>query len=147
MRKLFMSIIGISAILTLALGVAFAWSASTAPYAATAQAGALSVALFNVNATANELYPTNTPIDVLTGGITNNTPANPGIPVYVKDGSVSSTNTCLSAGSLTPNNQAWVAPGQSGDLWTVALTMPAGAPDSCQGTAVAYQVVVNVNTQ
>jgi hypothetical protein len=149
MRKFFMTIIGGSAILTLALGVAFAWSATAATGLQNAPTGGLSVATYNVQPTGNDLYPTGNPIAVLTGQIQNNTTANPGVNVYLTGGSITfnPSHPCADSGSVAITDGSQVAPGGStGGGWTASLTMGTGAPDSCQNTTVPFTAVVNVLT-
>ncbi len=150
MRKVFLTIIGVSAALTLVLGVAFAWT-STASFSDNASAGSLSVAVYGAANTSNQLYPTNNPIAVVTGAIQNNTPANPGINVYLTGGSVSSGggyyDACYMSGSVGSINNTQVPPGgNAGGAWTAFLTMPGNAPDGCQGATIPYNVTLNVAT-
>ena len=150
MRKVFLTIIGVSAALTLVLGVAFAWTSTANTGPQSAQAGALSVATYNVVPTGNELYPTGNPIAVLTGQIQNNTTANPGVNVYLTSGSVVFPNTihpCADSGSVAITDASQVAPGgYTGGGWTASLTMGTGAPDLCQNATQGFSVDVNVAT-
>ncbi|MDR3632501.1 MAG: hypothetical protein P4L84_01625 [Isosphaeraceae bacterium] len=149
MRKLFMSIIGISAILTLALGVAFAWS-TTGVGTYSVGTGQLSVALVNPANAGNLLYPTNTPIVVATGNIQNNTPANPGIAVAGNggfiDGITDAAYCGITDGGLTTGG-GWIQPaGYQNGTWSASLTMNPFAPNDCQNIAIGYTVHVNVVT-
>lgn len=150
MRKLFLSTIGISAILTLSLGIAFAWTSTATNSGYTASGGSLSVAIVNDAYTGNVLYPTGTPIAVLTGQIQNNTPANPGIGVYITGGTVTGITQplCASSGAVAVSDSGWlILPGGwTGGAWSASLTMPVGAPDACQGLAFSYNVNVAVAT-
>ena len=154
-RKLFAAVFAVSLLTALVIGAALAWAGSASGnYSSTA--GTISVALYSVDATGNAVYPTATHIAVLTGGIQNNTPANPGIAVQVRDG--------VNAGSVTSiaalGCQAWLsgdvdrldgafinAGGYNADnLWQAWLQMNTDCPDSCQGVTINYDVTVNVQT-
>jgi hypothetical protein len=149
-RKLFLTIIGLSAILTLALGVAFAWSetATGGPYEV--GTGDLSVAIYNPQATGNLLYPTGSAIEVAYGNIQNNTLPNPGIAVKATGGFIDgiSVPPCgVFDGGVSITDDSWVPPGGSaGDVWRASLTMPTWAPNSCQAGSISYTVHVNVTT-
>lgn len=150
MRKLFMTIIGLSAVLTLALGVAFAWSetATGGPYAV--GTGDLSVAIYNPQATGNLLYPTGNAIEVAYGNIQNNTLANPGIAVQATGGfidGITAPECGVSDGGVLITDNSFVQPGGfAGDLWRASLTMPTWAPNTCQAGSISYTVHVNVAT-
>ena len=102
MRKIFGLTFAFSAILALIVGVAFAWTASTAATPSSATGGTLSVAPYGAAGTNNQLYPTGNPISVLTGAIQNNTLANPGVSVYITGGTVifPNANSCVSSGQV-----------------------------------------------
>ncbi len=148
MRKLFLSIMSVSAVAVLLSGAVVAWSTSaSAGY--TASAGSLSVAIANPAGTGNAMYPTGSPITVVTGQIANNTTP-PGIAVQVTGGSVASGgywyDECISAGAVAVTDNNWVGAGSTGGGWSASLTMPSGASDTCQGVAIPYTVTVNVAT-
>jgi len=148
-RKIFGLTFAFSAILALIVGVAFAWSASTAATTSSATGGTLSVAPYGAAPTSNQLYPTGNPIAVLTGQIQNNTPANPGVNVMINSsnpGAVVLANTCASSGQVVATDTSQVAPGNAGGGWEVDLTMPGNAPDSCKGAPLPFAYTINVVT-
>jgi hypothetical protein len=149
MRKLFLTIMSVSAAAVLLGGIAFAWT-TTASGGYTTATGSLNVSLYNVAYTGNVLYPTGAPIEVVAGQIQNNTPANPGIAVRITGGNITgiSAPACgVSDGGVGVTNGSWVAQGGNyGGGWAAYLTMWTGAPDSCQGGSISYTVNIDVNT-
>ena len=149
MRKLFISTTVVSLLAALVVGAVLAWT-GTGTGNFNSSAGSISVALYSVDATGNQVYPTGNPIAVLEGGIQNNTPANPGISVQVTGGSVSvnSPGGCSLSGDVVVLDSSFVGPGgaNADNLWRARLTMGTGAPDGCQGATINYDVTVNVGT-
>lgn len=156
MRRLFAATFGISAMLSLIVGVAFAWTANTGKIDSSADVGELKVDVAQVKQSNNKLYPTGSPITILTGKIRNNTAANPGIDVMINANDPGSVNyladtlacsTTHLGGNVTAIDNSPVAPGgQVGGEWAVNLVMASGAPDSCQGETISFQYQINVTT-
>jgi len=149
MRKLFLTVIAVSAAMTLVLGVAFAWT-SSATNSYTATAGSLSVAIANDSYTGNQVYPTASWINVVNGQIKNNTLANPGVNVFIAGGAVTGTGNftyCHMAGNLRVIDGSQVAPGGNvGGWWGADLAMAGDSPNDCQGATIGYDVRVDVST-
>jgi hypothetical protein len=153
---MYSSIFAITATLAIIVGVGVAWTSSGSG-SFTSSAGSLSVALDfsgGYGYLPNQVYPTNSPINVLWGRIKNNTPADPGIPVQATTGTTTVTgasnvlcNYGTISGDVVVTNSAFVASGGAiGGEWVARLTMGTGAVDACQGNALYYNVVVNVGT-
>lgn len=154
-RKIFASVFVVSLLAALVIGAALAWTGSASGNY-TSTAGTISVALYNVGTTGNQVYPTAAPIVVLKGGIKNNTTPNPGIAVRVRPGvdagsvtivSASGCGPCLS-GDVDRLANTLVNPGGNvaSNLWQAWLQMTADCPDTCQGVNINYDVAVNVQT-
>ncbi len=164
MRKLFAGVFGVSVLLAVLVGAAFAWTSSTPAHTYVNHAGTLSVDLANVtyypnNGSPNQVYPTGNWIPVLQGQIVNNTPANPGIPVHITGGTVdtftSPNSNCLAAlsagflhGKIDNINGASVAQGGGvGGWWDAYLMLQTNTPNNdCQGNNINYNVVIDVST-
>lgn len=158
MRLLFAVTTLVAAAAALIIGSAVAWTSSTTANGQQASAGTISVATYDIQSTGSQLYPTGIPIQVLKGGITNNTTANPGIAVHVRDpltGSVSNLSasgscspTDISSTSVNRTDGSAINPGgvSLSNLWAVSLTMATGANDNCQGQTFTFDVTVNVET-
>ncbi len=159
MRRLFAATFAVSFIGVLLVGGVLAWSAALSTAQQTVKFGALKVALQDVKPTGNSIYPTGTPIPVLTGKIANNTPKDPGIAVHVTRTSIGLARQfgCL-AGTppvLTVDfgaSQTGVAtirdiPAGGGLLdWTVSATAPAFLTDGCQGVTENFAVTFDLST-
>lgn len=154
MRKLFATTFAITAMLSLVVGIAFAWT-SSASSSNSIGYGSLQVGV-DAAQTSNQLYPTGAPIRVLTGSIINNTPTNPGIAVRV-DGANPGTfqHTGVSgegcsgaiAGQVVQTDGNFVQPGgNAGGGFAIDVTIATDASNECQGETLNYNYTVNVTT-
>lgn len=149
LRKLFGSTMVVSMIGSAIIGGAAAWTNSTAASSQTAHVGTVSVALANAASTNLKLYPTGQWISVLQGQVQNNTPPDPGVNVGIIGGSASGYDTnCVSNAQVAVTDAGSIGPnGAVGGGWTVQMAMPTNAPKACEGAALSYSLVIDVQTQ
>jgi hypothetical protein len=145
MRKRFGLVFFMSLFLTLAIGAAYAWTASTSG-SFSASAGTVSMAFDSYAGTGYQVYPTNNWIDVEYGNFKNTTPANPGLPLQLTGGTVSniaSDSDCEAymGGQVVITDASFVAPGgYTGGQWYVQLYMVPSTPNYCQGDSISYDL-------
>lgn len=147
MRKFFASAFGLSLTASLILGAAFAWSASTsAPFTTTT--GTVSIAFDHAAAGPHVVYNGGGWAEVREGNFRNTTPANPGVALQLKSGSITGITTpahpgCagLMTGAVNITNGAFVSPGGwTGGWWEAFLKLDGDIWNVCQNQAVDYTV-------
>ncbi|MCO5203379.1 MAG: hypothetical protein M9925_16985 [Chloroflexi bacterium] len=158
MRKIFMGTMFASFLSAIVIGGALAWTGSaTTNYAATS--GSISVALANAAYTSNQIYPTGSTINLVSGQIQNNTAANPGVAVAITGGTLtnfSSDNGVCNAwlalggawtGSVGVSDGSAVNPGGNvGGGWVAGVSVHPTMVNDCQNKNFTYDVTINVTT-
>lgn len=145
MRKLFGATFGIAAILSLVVGVAFAWTSQTASVEQTAQAGAISVALGGTEATNTPVYPGGGWTHVRSGTLVNNS----GIGVSMTNGTAGILGSTCDYENVSGQLRvvdSYVAPNTTGGKWEVDVAAESDWNNSCQGSEIRYLVTVDVTT-
>jgi hypothetical protein len=151
MRKTFLIAFSVTALLALAIGGAYTWTAQTQLISPHGQNGTISGQLINVGSTGNHLYPLgySNPIAMFEGDIQNTTPTNPGIALHAVagGGNVTGGGGCGIIGSaMTFANTNPIPPGAAGDHWTWSAAMPENAAQSCMGGTFEANIYALLST-
>jgi hypothetical protein len=152
MRKTFLIAISVTALLALAIGGAYTWTAQTQLVSPQGQNGTISGQLVNVASTGNQLYPLGlgNPIPIFEGDILNTTPTNPGIALHAVAGAGNVAPQSPSCGiigtALTFANNNAIAPNATGNHWTWSAAMPADAPQNCMGGTFTANIYALLST-